>query len=124
MHAGRSKRGRWGHVAGLALILLAVGCANARGGRSPAQLKPAAALQLAVTLANAKCQATFAWAPFDSSRYALEWVDGVWRWGALDLASIDGFSAEVTFDGDGGNPHVEVTFSNDVPKLLYTPNAP
>ena len=120
----RSMSGKWCHGMAVVLVWLALGGAGACGGRSPAQLTPAEALQLAVTLANAKCQATFSHAPFDSTRYGLERVDGVWRWGGLDLASVDGFSADVRFDGDGGNQHVEVTYSNDIPKLFYAPRKP
>ena len=120
----RRKSGKLRHGVALALLWLALGCAGACAGRARAQLTPAEALQMAVTLANAKCQATFSHAPFDSTRCGLEQIDGGWRWGGLDLASVDGFSAEVRFDGDGGNPHVEVTYSNDTPKLFYAPRKP
>lgn len=79
------------------------------------------AMQLAVLLANEKCQATFHRAPFDSTRGRLARTGGYWRWGALDLGSADGLSAEVRFDARGEDRSVEVFFSTDRPRMLYRP---
>lgn len=71
------------------------------------------ALRLAVTLANDECKARYSVSPFTETSYPIEFRDGRWHWGALDVAGTDGYSGEVSFDATGGARKVEVYFSTD-----------
>jgi hypothetical protein len=52
--------------------------------------------------------------PFDESNYSIEFKDGRWRWGDLDIYGVYGFSAKVSFDPNGKSRTVEVFLSTDV----------
>ena len=71
------------------------------------------AAQLASRLANQKCQECFERRPFSPADYSAAVKQNRWTWGVLDPAGINGYSARVAFDLDGGNPEVEVFLSTD-----------
>ena len=89
-----------------------VGCSGTSKGQA-GSISESQALDLAVAIANKECMSRFARAPFDRSSYPIEFKDGRWWWGRLDLAGEMGFSASVSFDARGKDPGVEVYFSAD-----------
>ena len=85
--------------------------------RDSGELDRAQAAAMAAKLANEECLRQFDNAPFDTASFALEFSDGRWRWGRLDVHGEKGYSARVSFDPDGGNDSVEVFFSTDLRKM-------
>ena len=71
------------------------------------------AAALAAQLANQQCERQYRRQPFKPEQYRAVLEDGVYHWGKLDVGGVGGFSALVTFFGDGSKPHVEVYFSSD-----------
>ncbi len=98
---------------GLVLLLFALGCLGSRQGGRSESLSETQALELAVALANEECKARFSAEPFDASSYRIKFVDGRWQWGKLDPGGLHGFSARVSFDGNGRGRRVEVFLSTD-----------
>lgn len=77
------------------------------------KLKRHQALNLAVKLANEKCQQQFNVSPFDTNSFEIKLADNRWKWGNLDIHGIDGFSAEVSFDLKGEKDAVKIYLSTD-----------
>jgi hypothetical protein len=104
----------------LVLILLA-GCSHAPGtggvnSSTPTTsqaLSESDAAQLAAKLANEECEHRFKRRPFRAEQYSAVLKDGEYRWGRLDVGAPGGYSALVTFKGDGSKPSVEVYLSTD-----------
>ena len=71
------------------------------------------AAALGARIANAKCDSRFGEQPFKAEHYAAWFNNGRWHWGEYDPAGIDGYSAKVSFDEDGGDRKCEVYFSTD-----------
>ena len=97
----------------LMVCLLLTACGGSRGLDGNQRASESEALSLAVELANRECMNTYSVAPFDRTSYPIEFDDGRWSWGRLDVASLNGFSALVSFDISGRNPSVEVFLSTD-----------
>jgi hypothetical protein len=71
------------------------------------------AAKLAARLANDECEARYRRRPFKPAQHSAVLQEAIYRWGGLDVAGPGGFSALVTFQQDGSDPHVEVYFSSD-----------
>ena len=95
------------------IILVALGCGGTKDRNVTAVLSQPEALKLAVSLANEDCLSKFSMAPFDSTSSTIEFKDGRWSWGGLDLAGHAGLSASVSFDAHGNDRRVEVYLSTD-----------
>lgn len=100
------------------VILFLFGCHASQKHAVERGLSKSEALVLAVSLANKECDLQYSLAPFDTSSYAIEYRDGLWHWGGLDLRGFDGYSAIVSFDAKGASQSVEVFFSTDVPRII------
>lgn len=106
-------------IAGIAgLVMFETGCS-----RAPA-LSPAAAAQLAATLANEQCDRLYQQQPFSSSQHQAHLQKGTYEWGGFDPAGPEGYSALVSFRADGRAPHVEIYFSCDPQFPLTRPPSP
>ena len=81
---------------------------------APRVLSADAAAELAARLANDQCERQYRRRPFTAAQNAAILEGNVYRWGGLDVGGVGGFSALVTFAGDGNEPHVEVYFSSDL----------
>ena len=68
---------------------------------------------LAAGLANEQCERQYRRRPFKPEQYPAILQEGVYHWGRLDVGGHEGFSASVSFNPDGSEPHVEVYFSTD-----------
>jgi hypothetical protein len=68
---------------------------------------------LAAQLANERCEHQYRRRPFKPEHYPAVLQDSVYHWGKLDIGGPGRFSALVTFNRDGSEPHVEVYFSSD-----------
>lgn len=75
------------------------------GGISAAQ-----AGELAVSLANDKCERLYGSRPFLPDHFNLVMKEGRWHWGRLDPVGVHGFSAEVSFDIYGKDRKVHMYF--------------
>jgi hypothetical protein len=96
----------------LFVILTGCQCASKQsGGRILTEVE---ALTLAVELANKECDARYSFAPFTVSSYLIEFKEGRWHWGSLDLAGESGFSAVVSFGPRGEDPDIEIFLSTDM----------
>ena len=95
------------------MIVLVSGCLGMSKQKSAPPLSQTQALNLAVSLANEKCLSQFKETPFDTASYTIVLKEDRWSWGGLDLAGINGYSAQVMFDAWGGNQNVEVFLSID-----------
>ena len=71
------------------------------------------ALKLAVKISNKECNDNFGVSPFDTNSFEIEYKNGYWVWGELDVSGIDGYSVITKFDKYGKNDTVEVFFSDD-----------
>ena len=105
----------------LVLLILGLGCQAAQRGASRQTLSEPEALKLAVSIANVECVAKFGEAPFDESIFSIDFREGHWHWGTLDLRGVHGFSAVVSFDARGDDRYVVVFFSFDLPLLQTAP---
>ena len=103
------------YIKGILSIVLAltIGCQSAFRESTTQRLTESEALTLAVELANKKCESSYSIAPFDLSSYLIEFRDGRWRWGSLDLVGESGFSAVVSFGPHGEDQQIEVFWSTD-----------
>jgi hypothetical protein len=90
-----------------------IGCQSASRESNTQKLSESEALSLAVELANKECESSYSSAPFTLSSYSIEFRDGRWHWGSLDLAGDNGFSAVVSFGPRGEDRQVEVFLSTD-----------
>jgi hypothetical protein len=98
----------------LFIVLASVlGCQSGAGDLTGQKLSESQALSLAVELANKECDSSYSSKPFTSSSYSIEFRDGRWHWGSLDLAGEGGFSAAVSFGARGEEQQVDVFFSTD-----------
>jgi hypothetical protein len=104
---------RWIAVAVSLCCLLSIGCREIRQTGQDQPLTRQDALELAVHLANEMCMSRFSMAPFDTSTYAIKYLDGIWQWGAFDLKGSSGCSAIVSFDRFGLDPTVDVFLTTD-----------
>ena len=100
------------------VILFLFGCQASQKHAVERELSKSEALVLAVSLANKECDLKYSSAPFDTSSCAIEYREGLWHWGGLDLRGFDGYSAIVTFDAKGASQSVEVFFSTDAPRII------
>jgi hypothetical protein len=91
----------------------ALGCQSGARESTGQKLSESQALNLAVELANKECDSNYASKPFALSSYSIEFKDGRWRWGSLDLEGESGFSAVVSFGPRGEDQRVEVFLSTD-----------
>lgn len=97
----------------LVLLILGLGCQAVQRGASRQTLSEPEALKLAASIANAECVDKFGEAPFDESSFSIDFREGHWHWGTLDLHGVYGFSTLVSFDARGDDRHVVVFFSFD-----------
>jgi hypothetical protein len=97
------------------VVLLCLGCSLVHRSSSEGELSESEALQLAVSIANSKCNEEFSETPFDETSYTISFRDGRWVWGALDVYGIYGFSALVSFDARGADRQSTIFFSYDYP---------
>ena len=79
-------------------------------------LSPEEAATLAARLANDQCTRQYGKHPFTPKQYLAVLQGGMYHWGGLDAGAVGGFSAQVLFQQDGSEPHVEVYFSSDALK--------
>ena len=93
--------------------IVAIGCQSSRNLREPGPLTRSEALELAVALANEKCREKHNASPFDAKWYPIEFDGSRWHWGGYDPAGRGGYSAEVSFDAQGGERKVQVYLSTD-----------
>ena len=107
---------------GLSLfVLFLAGCSHPSGsaastGRTYATIRaisPRAAAALAARLANEQCGQRYHREPFLAGQNVAVFRAGKYSWGGLNEGAAKGYSALVTFDADGGDPRVEVYYSND-----------
>jgi hypothetical protein len=68
----------------------------------------------AAALANDACDSQFHCRPFKANTFPAKWDNGVWRWGNPDPAGPGGFSAEVSFTGQGTDTHVRIWYMIDM----------
>jgi hypothetical protein len=68
---------------------------------------------LAAGLANDQCERQYRRRPFKPEQYPAILREGAYHWGNLDVGGHEGFSASVSFNPDGSEPHVEIYFSSD-----------
>jgi hypothetical protein len=116
----------------LGLIALHLGCSPSpgRSGGRPATvatgrvLSTGEAATLAARLANDQCERQYRTRPFLPEQYPAVLQERAYRWGGLDVGGPRGFSALVTFRGDGTQPHVEVYFSSDALRPQKLPVVP
>jgi hypothetical protein len=95
------------------VLVPTLGCQSGAGDLTGRKLTKSQALSLAVELANKECDSSYSTKPFTSSSYSIEFKDGRWHWGSLDLAGEGGFSAAVSFGSRGEDQRVEVFLSTD-----------
>ena len=76
-------------------------------------LSAAGAARLAAQLANEQCDRQYHTRPFAPEQHVAVLQKNTYQWGGLDVGGPQGFSAVVTFQADGTQPHVEVYFSSD-----------
>lgn len=69
---------------------------------------PYSAGERAARLANDRCQQVYGARPFAADDYEAEFIGNRWTWGGEGSQPVDGFSAAVSFDADGGRPQVVV----------------
>jgi hypothetical protein len=98
---------------------LHLGCGGTHDGHANSSISESQALQIAVAAANEECMSRFSIAPFDSSSSSIEFRNGRWFWGGLDVAADAGLSASVSFDAQGNDRRVEVYLSTDQVWGLY-----
>ena len=113
LHDGR----RW-QVLALVTLLAVVRPAAAMASTPPTptpsgRLSSAEAAELAAKLANDECDRLYERRPFAPSQYPVDLVDERFAWGRLDPGGEGGFSAEVSFDPNGGAPKVKCYWSTD-----------
>lgn len=95
-------------------IPLILGCHASQSGERTQPITEKEALTLTVALANVACMDIYGATPFNKSDYSIEFKNGRWYWGDLDICGVYGFSAKVSFDSYGKNRTVEVFLSTDV----------
>jgi hypothetical protein len=100
----------------IAVLVLACHSVEEHEGRHGAGggLSEHEAVVLAAELANDECERWFARRPFAPSDYPIGKVGRRYRWGHMDPAGVDGFSAEVSFDPDGRDVRVKCYLSSDI----------
>jgi len=106
----------------LMVLVLMAGCHSASNQPDGQKLTESEALTLAVELANKECEARYSFAPFNMSSYLIEFKDGRWHWGSLDLSGESGFSAVVSFGPRGEDHFVEIFLSIDTISPLREDN--
>jgi hypothetical protein len=110
------------------LVVAQVGCSASsitRNGAIPAPeikriLSPTEAAELGARLANDECARLYHKRPFTPDQHEAILTNGIYQWWHLDVGGRGGFSAKVTFDGDGSHPQVEVYYSTDIRRPLST----
>jgi hypothetical protein len=103
---------KWLMVAAFSLAMLP-GCHSAGTSSRQNPMTQSEALALAVQLANEECMRRFSVTPFEKSTYSIEFREGRWHWGELNVRGVGGYSAIVSFDQTGGDRQVEVFLSTD-----------
>jgi hypothetical protein len=95
-------------AAAIPALLLGLAAALLSACAAAAPLTPYSAGERAARLANDRCQERYGARPFAADDYEAEFVEGRWRWGGEGSRPVDGFSASVVFERDGGRASVVV----------------
>ncbi len=102
-----------------ASALALAGCAGTRAVSTPRDAE-----NIAVELANDKCQHEFGKRPFKTGAFPAARSGDRWLWGWLDAKSGRGYTAQVSFHSDGTDPQVAVSLGAEGQVDLEDPDAP
>jgi hypothetical protein len=97
-------------------VSLLAGCAAGQSSHAPVRARLESAREAAVfaaKIANEECARRLDARPFKPEHWPAVQRDGRWHWGQLELGGPGGYSAEVSFDVDGGNVDVQIYWTVD-----------